>query len=85
MLLDACQPGEAANVRVARGEGGHEVELAALPLDLLSVLEERRSRAHGGGPAQSPPRPPAPQQGDGSGGGGSGHGGRRNGRGGSGR
>jgi len=76
-LLDACRLGEAANVRVARGESGREVELAARPLNLLSVIEERRSRAHSGG-AVPPPRPPAPQRGGGGDG-------RQNGRGGSGR
>jgi len=56
-LLDACTPGDTAKIRVARGENGHEVELAAQPLNLLSVIEDRRMRASPGGRQ----RPPAPQ------------------------
>ena len=69
-LLDACTPGAIAKIRVARGEGGREVELMAQPLNLLTVIEERRQRS----PANAQPRP-TPQQSPG----------RPNGRGGRGR
>jgi S1-C subfamily serine protease len=56
-LLDACTPGSPAKIRVARGENGNEVDLNATPLNLLSVIEERRQRMSG----SSLERRPTPQ------------------------
>ena len=42
--LDKCRPGSAARLRVVRGEPAISVELQASPLDLLTVMEERRMR-----------------------------------------
>ena len=56
--LDKCRPGNVARVRVIRGEPPVSVELQASPLDLLTVIEERRMREQ----IMTGMKPPAQQQ-----------------------
>jgi S1-C subfamily serine protease len=66
VVLDKCRPGSVARVKVMRGEPASAVELNPSPLDLLTVIEERRSKEplmpgmkpHPQ-PAPAPPTPPA--------------------------
>lgn len=44
VLLDQCKPGAAARFKVARGEAGGEVQVEAIPENLLSMLEERAKK-----------------------------------------
>lgn len=56
--LDKCRPGSMARVRVVRGEPPVSVELQASPLDLLTVIEERRMREQ----IMTGMKPPSQQQ-----------------------
>ena len=56
--LDKCRPGSIARVRVVRGEPAVSVELQASPLDLLTVIEERRMREQ----MMTGMKPPSQQQ-----------------------
>jgi membrane-associated protease RseP (regulator of RpoE activity) len=56
--LDKCRPGSVARVRVVRGEPSVSIELQANPLDLLTVMEERRLREA----IMTGIKPPAQQQ-----------------------
>lgn len=56
--LDKCRPGSVARVRVVRGEPSVSIELQANPLDLLTVMEERRMREA----IMTGIKPPAQQQ-----------------------
>lgn len=56
--LDQCKPGVLTKIKVARGERAGHVELLALPLDLLTVIDERRRRQMPSGLQPQPPKLP---------------------------
>ena len=68
VLLDRCRPGGVTRLKVLRGEPASAVELHATPLDLLTVMEQRRGAAGaGGGGNAAPPQKPVPPAAQGKG------------------
>jgi len=72
VLLDRCRPGGVTRLKVLRGEPASAVELHATPLDLLTVMEQRRGQAGpggggGGGGNGAPPQKPGPPAAQGKG------------------
>jgi hypothetical protein len=72
--LDRCRPGGVTRLKVLRGEPASAVELHATPLDLLTVMEQRRGQAGpggggggGGGGNGAPPQKPGPPAAQGKG------------------
>lgn len=57
-LLDQCKPGTPTKLRVLRGENAGAVDLSPAPLDLLSIIEERRKRIQISIPSPKAAAPP---------------------------
>lgn len=43
-FLDVCVPGKESVVKIVRGEGKVPLEITMVPLDLMQILQEKRSR-----------------------------------------